>query len=112
VHESATGPGRVPRDGETAALRRTPWCRTDERRTEEIMNSSHVEVSYRGVVHRRPAGTRVADLVTELDGELPDTVLSALVNRRQVMLDFPLRGKVELDLVRYGDREARSTSAR
>ena len=47
-----------------------------------------------------------------VDGDIPDTVLSALVNRRQVMLDFPLRGQVELDLVRYGDREGESVYKR
>ncbi len=76
------------------------------------MNSAYVEVSYRGVVHRRQAGIRVSELVTEIDDGLPDTVLSALVNRRQVMLDFPLRGKVALDLVSYGDREAEAVYKR
>ncbi len=76
------------------------------------MNSTHVEVRYRDAVYSKPAGIRVAELLVELDGTVPDTVLAALVNRRLVMLDFPLRGKVELDLVRYGHREAESVYKR
>ena len=59
-----------------------------------------------------PSGTTVGDLVLEVDGEIPDTVLSALVNRRQVMLDFPIRGTAEMELVRYGDREGESVYKR
>ena len=76
------------------------------------MNNAHVDVSYHGKVHRVPAGVRIDDFLREVDGEIPDTVLSALVNRRQVMLDFPLRGSVELDLVHYGDREGESVYKR
>ena len=76
------------------------------------MNHSHVEVSYRGSEHRVPSGTTVGDVVREVDGEIPDTVLSALVNRRQVMLDFPIRGTAEMELVRYGDREGESVYKR
>jgi uridine kinase len=54
----------------------------------------------------------VDEFLRHVDGEIADTVLSALVNRRQVMLDFPLRGEVELDLVRYGDREGESVYKR
>jgi uridine kinase len=76
------------------------------------MNNSQVEVRYRGTTHQLKSGTRVDELLRRVDGEIPDTVLSALVNRRQVMLDFPLRGRVELDLVRYGDREGESVYKR
>ena len=38
--------------------------------------------------------------------------LSALVNRRQVMLDFPIRGDAEMELVRYGDRDGESVYKR
>lgn len=76
------------------------------------MNNGYVEVVFRGRHHTVAAGTRVAELVTTVDGSLPDTVLSALVNRRQVMLDFPLRGRVELDLVQFGDREGESVYKR
>jgi uridine kinase len=68
------------------------------------LSNRHVDVSYSGSIHRVPVGTRVDEFLRQVDGDLPDTVLAALVNRRQVMLDFPLRGKVELDLVRYGTR--------
>jgi uridine kinase len=76
------------------------------------MNHSHVEVSYRGSERRVPSGMTVADVVREVDGDIPDTVLSALVNRRQVMLDFPIRGSAEMELVRYGDREGESVYKR
>jgi uridine kinase len=76
------------------------------------MNNDHVEVRYRGTTHQLAAGTRVDEFLLAVDGEIPDTVLSALVNRRQVMLDFPLRGVVELDLVQYGDREGESVYKR
>ena len=76
------------------------------------MNSSTVEVTYRGQVHRVPAGTTVHELVSQVDGGVPDSALSALVNRRQVMLDFPLRGRVEGGLVDYGDREGESVYKR
>jgi len=76
------------------------------------MNSNHVEVRYRDRDHRVKSGTRVDELLREVDGDIPDTVLAALVNRREVMLDFPLRGRVELELVRYGSREAESVYKR
>ncbi|HSL18589.1 MAG TPA: nucleoside kinase [Methylomirabilota bacterium] len=76
------------------------------------MNHSHVEVSYRGQQHRVPSGTTVAELVRAADGGIPDTVLSALVNRRQVMLDFPIRGSADLELVVYGDREGEAVYKR
>ncbi len=76
------------------------------------MNDSTVEVLYRGAVHHVPTGTRVDEFLNEVDGEIPDTVLAALVNRRQVMLDFPLRGRVELELVRYGSREGEAVYKR
>jgi len=76
------------------------------------MNNDHVDVRYRGELHRVRTGTRVDEFLLGVDGEIPDTVLSALVNRRQVMRDFPLRGEVELDLVRYGDREGESVYKR
>jgi uridine kinase len=64
-----------------------------------------VVVSFAG--QRRPvvAGTTVWDFFREFWGEVPQDVLAALVNRRMVMLDFPLRGLyVELEAVRAGTR--------
>ncbi len=71
-----------------------------------MLTDSTVEVKYGGVLHRVEAGTRVEEFLQGVDGEIPDTVLAALVNRRQVMLDFPLNGRAELELVRYGSRSA------
>ena len=76
------------------------------------MNNDHVDVTYGGRVHRVATGIRVDEFLRGLDGDIPDTVLSALVNRRQVMLDFPLRGEVELELVRYGQREGEAVYKR
>jgi uridine kinase len=76
------------------------------------MNNNKVEIRYRDAVHRVAAGIRVDDFLRSVNGEIPDTVLSALVNRRQVMLDFPLRGEVDLELVRFGDREGESVYKR
>jgi uridine kinase len=76
------------------------------------MNNNKVEIRYRGAVHSVDSGVRVDDFLTGTNGEIPDTVLSALVNRRQVMLDFPLRGEVDLELVKFGDREGESVYKR
>ena len=72
------------------------------------MNNSHVDVMYGGRSHRVSAGTTVAEVLELVDGSIDDDILSALVNRRQVMLDFPIRGNAELDVVRYGDRVGES----
>ncbi|MCD4748072.1 MAG: hypothetical protein K8R59_01755 [Thermoanaerobaculales bacterium] len=76
------------------------------------MNGSKVKVRYNGIDHIVEDGTRIDEFLSRVDQEMPENVLSALVNRRQVMLDFPLRGVVELDLVRYGDREGESVYKR
>ncbi len=55
---------------------------------------------------------RVDEFLQKVNGGVPNTVLSALVNRRQVMLDFPLRGEVDLELVSFGDREGESVYKR
>ncbi len=76
------------------------------------MENNHVDVRYRGRSHRVESGIRVGEFLENINGGVPDTVLAALVNRRQVMLDFPLRGRVDLELVVYGDREGESVYKR
>jgi uridine kinase len=76
------------------------------------MENNRVEIRYRDEVHRVESGIRIDDFLRGINGGVPDTVLSALVNRRQVMLDFPLRGTVDLELVQFGDREAESVYKR
>ncbi len=76
------------------------------------MKNNRVEIRYRDAVHQMKSGIRVDEFLHSINGEIPDTVLSALVNRRQVMLDFPLRGLIDLELVRYGDREGESVYKR
>jgi uridine kinase len=94
--------------------RRTAGGADDERTDTDTqaMNSDRVVIRYDGKIHRLEAGIRIDDFLRRVDGTLDDTVLSALVNRRQVMLDFPLRGEVELGLVRFGDREGESVYKR
>ena len=76
------------------------------------MNNNKVEIRYRGEVHSVDSGIRVDEFLHSINGAIPDTVLSALVNRRQVMLDFPLRGEIDLELVSFGDREGESVYKR
>jgi len=76
------------------------------------MNDLVFNVRYRGLVFQVKSGTRVDDFLLHADGEISETVLASLVNRRQVMLDFPLRGETELELVRYGTREGESVYKR
>ena len=76
------------------------------------MNDSTVKVLYKGVTHLVESGMRVDEFLRRVDGDIPSEVLSALVNRRQVMLDFPLRGVADLELVRYGDREGEAVYKR
>jgi uridine kinase len=76
------------------------------------MKNNRVEIQYRGEVHRVESGIRIDEFLQSINGTIPDTVLSALVNRRQVMLDFPLRGQVDLELVSFGDREGESVYKR
>ena len=76
------------------------------------MNNNKVEVRYRDSVRRVESGIRIDEFLRDVNGGVADTVLSALVNRRQVMLDFPLRGVVDLELVSFGDREGESVYKR
>ncbi len=76
------------------------------------MENNQVEIRYRGEAHHVQSGMRVDEFLQKVNGGVPNTVLSALVNRRQVMLDFPLRGEVDLELVSFGDREGESVYKR
>lgn len=76
------------------------------------MNNSHVEVTYAGETTVVPSGTTVAEVIELVDGGIDDDILSALVNRRQVMLDFPIRGAAEMEVVRYGSRVGESVYKR
>ena len=77
------------------------------------MGASLVKVSFGGRQHRVPAGTRVADFLAGLDGGPRRGVIAALVNRRLVSLDFPLRGlDVALEAVGPGSREGEAVARR
>lgn len=76
------------------------------------MNEPVVRIRYEGQDFSVPDGTRVDEFLLEIDGKVGDTVLAAMVNRRKVMLDFPLRGRADLELVRFGDREGESVYKR
>jgi len=72
-----------------------------------------VVVSYNGERRQIAGGTTVGDFLVQVHGGVPDGILAALVNRRLVMLDFPLRGlQVELQTVPYGTREGESVARR
>lgn len=69
------------------------------------MAGKTVVVSFAGQRRQVLAGTTVWAFFQDFWGEVPLDVLAALVNRRMVMLDFPLRGlQVELEAVRAGSR--------
>lgn len=77
------------------------------------MPYSTVVVSCDGERRQVPAGTTVAQYLTSYHGQVPDDVLAALVNRRLVMLDFPLRGlQVELEAVRASSRDGEAVARR
>jgi uridine kinase len=65
-----------------------------------------VVVSFAGERRQVASGTTVAQFLIDCFGEVPKDIVAALVNRRLVMLNFPLRGfQVELEAVRIGSRE-------
>jgi uridine kinase len=76
------------------------------------MKNNRVAIKYNNHEHRVESGIRIDAFLRQVDGDVGDTVLAALVNRRLVMLDFPLRGEVDLELVRYGDRAGESVYKR
>ena len=62
-----------------------------------------VVVSFAGERRQVDSGTTVEQFLASQFGKVPQDILAALVNRRLVMLDFPLRGfQVELEAVRVG----------
>lgn len=72
-----------------------------------------VVVSFAGERRQVPSGTSVKDFLASFSGELPRDILAALVNRRLVMLDFPLRGlHVDLEPVRSSSREGEAVARR
>jgi len=72
-----------------------------------------VVVGFNGSAGRFDSGTTVTQFLHSYFGELPRDILAALVNRRMVMLDFPLRGlHVELEAVRTSTREGEAVARR
>jgi len=70
-----------------------------------------VVVSYGGERRQVPSGTTVEQFLVQLHGEVPQEIVAALVNRRLVMLDFPLRGfQVDLEAVRAASRQGEAVS--
>jgi len=73
----------------------------------------HVVVGFEGERTQVTSGTTVAQFLLQRLGAVPVDVLAALVNRRLVALDFPLRGgTVELAVVRAGSREGEAVARR
>jgi uridine kinase len=77
------------------------------------MVQPEITVRYQGKQLRVASGTTVAEVLRSVHGSLPAELLAALVNRRMVMLDFPLRGlEVSLEAVRLGSREGEAVARR
>ena len=75
------------------------------------MPQGSVVVSYGGERRQVPSGTTVEQFLVQLHGEVPQEIVAALVNRRLVMLDFPLRGfQVDLEAVRAASRQGEAVS--
>jgi uridine kinase len=72
-----------------------------------------VVVSFEGERRTVVSGTTVERFLAASFGEVPRDILAALVNRRLVMLDFPLRGfQVELEAVRASSRHGEEVARR
>ncbi len=72
-----------------------------------------VVVSFEGERRKIASGTTVEKFLAGKFGEVPRDILAALVNRRLVMLDFPLRGfQVELEAVRVESRQGEEVARR
>lgn len=72
-----------------------------------------VVVSFEGERSQVPSGTTVAQFLAKRQGSAAADVLAALVNRRLVMLDFPLRGvAAEVEAVRASSREGEVVARR
>jgi uridine kinase len=72
-----------------------------------------VTVRYAGQRRQVAAGTTVIELLQACHGTAPLEVVAALVNRRLVSLDFPLRGiQVEVEAVRVASREGQAVLRR
>lgn len=77
------------------------------------MGQRTVVVEFDGQRRQVPYGVTVAEFLVEWFGEVPRDVLAAMVNRRLVMLDFPLRGvQIELEAVRAGSRQGEAVARR
>ncbi len=72
-----------------------------------------VVVSFDGERRQVASGTTVEQFLASCYDKVPPDVLAALVNRRLVMLDFPLRGiHVDLEAVRVGSRDGEAVARR
>lgn len=77
------------------------------------MTGTSVVVSFQGERRQVASGTTVGEFLIGVLDRVPDDILAALVNRRLVMLDFPLRGfHVELEAVRLPSRDGEAVYRR
>ncbi len=75
------------------------------------VTAENVVVSFAGERRQVPSGTTVKQFLEQCLGTVPDDVLAALVNRRMVMLDYPLLGfQVDLEVVRASSREGEAVA--
>jgi uridine kinase len=84
------------------------------RRSEVVLPQNAVVVQLAGERRQVPSGTTVAQFLDAAHGgTAPGDVVAALVNRRIVSLDFPIRGlHVELEPVRAASRQGQSVVRR
>ncbi|OYV98434.1 MAG: hypothetical protein B7Z68_00875, partial [Acidobacteria bacterium 21-70-11] len=68
-------------------------------------------VSFAGERRQVVSGTTVEQFLAQFYGDVPEDILACLVNRRQVALDFPLRGfQVALEAVRLASRQGEAVA--
>lgn len=78
---------------------------------EVVVSHEHVVVSFAGERRQVASGTTVEQFLEQILGTVPQDILAALVNRRMVMLDYPLLGfQVDLEAVRASSREGEAVA--
>ncbi len=79
--------------------------------TEAGVSQETVVVSFAGERRQVVSGTTVEEFLAQFYGSVPDDILACLVNRRQVALDFPLRGfQVALEAVHGSSRQGEAVA--
>jgi sulfur carrier protein ThiS len=76
-----------------------------------VVTHDAVVVNFEGERRQVASGTTVEQFLIQALGTVPRDVVAALVNRRLVMLDFPILGfQVDLETVRTSSREGEAVA--